>query len=66
MIVDTTYVCVYLLMYVYTLLLFSHEVVSDPFATPWTEACQDPLSMGFPRQEYWKGLPFPSLRHLPD
>ena len=30
------------------------------FATPWTVACQDPLSMGFSRQEYWSGLPFPS------
>ena len=28
-------------------------------ATPWTVACQAPLSMGFPRQEYWSGLPFP-------
>ena len=30
------------------------------FATPWTVACQAPLSMGFSRQEYWSGLPFPS------
>ena len=29
-------------------------------ATPWTVTCQAPLSMGFPRQEYWCGLPFPS------
>ena len=29
------------------------------FATPWTVACQTPLSMGFPRHEYWSGLPFP-------
>ena len=28
------------------------------FATPWTIACQAPLSMGFPRQEYWSVLPF--------
>ena len=28
--------------------------------TPWTVAHQAPLSMGFPRQEYWSGLPFPS------
>ena len=27
--------------------------------TPWTVACQDPLSMEFFRQEYWSGLPFP-------
>ena len=36
------------------------------FATPWTVACQAPLSMGFSRQEYWSGLPFPSLGGLPD
>jgi len=29
-------------------------------ATPWTVAHQAPLSMGFSRQEYWSGLPFPS------
>ena len=29
-------------------------------------ACQVPLSMGFSRQEYWSGLPYPSLGHLPD
>ena len=34
--------------------------------TPWTIACQAPLSMGFSRQEYWTGLPFPSPRDLPD
>ena len=28
--------------------------------TPWIVACQDPLSMGFSRQEYWSGVPFPS------
>ena len=32
----------------------------------WTVACQAPLSMGFPRQEYWSGLPFPSPGDLPD
>ena len=35
-------------------------------ATPWTVAQQFRLSMGFPRQEYWSGLPFPSPRDLPD
>ena len=35
------------------------------FATPWTVACQIPLSMGFHRQEYRSGLPFPSLGDLP-
>ena len=31
------------------------------FATPWTVACQASLSMAFSRQEYWSGLPFPTL-----
>ena len=35
-------------------------------AIPWTVACQAPLLMGFSRQEYWNGLPFPSPGHLPD
>ena len=34
--------------------------------TPRTIACQAPLSMGFPRQEYWSGLPFPSPGNLPN
>ena len=34
--------------------------------TPWTVAHQAPLFMGFPRQEYWSGLPFPSLGDLPN
>ena len=33
---------------------------------PWTIAHQAPLSMGFPRQEYYSGLPFPSPGDLPD
>ena len=36
------------------------------FATPWTVAYQASLSMGFSRQEYWSGLPFPSPGDLPD
>ena len=36
------------------------------FATPWTLACQAPLSLGFPRQESWSGLPFPSPGNLPN
>ena len=35
-------------------------------ATPWAVACQVPLSMGFPRQEYWRGLPFASPGDLPN
>ena len=36
------------------------------FATPWTIARQDPLSMGFSRQEYRSGLPFPSPGDFPN
>ena len=36
------------------------------FVTPWTVAHQAPPSMGFSRQEYWSGLPFPSPEDLPD
>ena len=36
------------------------------FATPWIVAHQTPLSMGFSRQEYWSGLPFPFSGDLPD
>ena len=35
------------------------------FVTPWTAACQAPLSVGFSRQEYWSGQPFPSPGDLP-
>ena len=36
------------------------------FVIPWTVAHQAPPSMGFSRQEYWSGLPFPSPGDLPD
>ena len=36
------------------------------FVTPWTVAHQAPQSMGFPRQEYWSGLPYPPPGDLPD
>ena len=36
------------------------------FAIPWTVAYQAPLSMGFSRQEYWSGLPFPSPGEIPN
>ena len=35
-------------------------------ATPWTVACQAPLSMEFSRKEYWNGRPFPPPGYLPD
>ena len=43
----------------------SSSVVSDS-VTPWTVARQAPLSMGFSRQGYWSGLPFPSPGDLPN
>ena len=42
---------------------FSHVQL---FVTPWTVAHEAPLSIGFSRQEYWSGLPFPSPGDLPD
>ena len=36
------------------------------FVTPWTVAYQAPLSLGFPRQEYWSGSPYPSTGDPPD
>ena len=45
--------------------MLSRSVVQF-FATPWTVACQVPLSLGFSRQEYWGGLSFPSPGDLPD
>ena len=56
----------------YTLSYFLHVCTLKSFShvqlcvTPWTVACQAPLSKGFPRQEYWSGLPFPSPGDLPD
>ena len=40
--------------------------MSDSFQPPWTVTYQAPLSMGFPRQEYRRGLPFPSPGDLPN
>ena len=40
--------------------------MSNFFGTPWTVAYQAPLSVGFCRQEYWSGLPFPSPGDLPN
>ena len=42
---------------------FSHVQL---FVTLWTVACQAPLSIGFPRQEYWSGLLYPPSGDLPD
>ena len=43
-----------------------HSIVSDSLQPPWTVACLAPLSMGFPRQDYWSGLPFSYPGDLPD
>ena len=40
--------------------------MSESFATTWTIALQVPLFIRFLRQEYWSGLPFPSLEDLPN
>ena len=45
--------------------VLSCSVVPDS-VTPWTVAHQTPLSVEFSRQEYWNGLPFPSLEDLPN
>ena len=47
-------------------LMLSRSSCVQLFVTPWTLACQAPLSMGFSRQEYWSGLPCPPPRHLPN
>ena len=44
----------------------SSSVAHDSYATPWTVACQAPLSMRVPRQEYWSRLPSSSPRNLPN
>ena len=48
----------------YSLLLFSHEIMSDSFEIPWTVAQQAPLSMRLPKQKDWIRLPFPSPGNL--
>ena len=55
------HICVCMFVYVCVCICvlshFSHVCLC---VTLWTVACQAPLSVGFPRQEYWSGLPFPS------
>ena len=46
--------------------LFSCWLRSSSLATPWTVACQAPLSIGIPRQEYWSGLLFSPPGNLAD
>ena len=60
------HMCVYVCMYV-CVCMISHSVVSDSMRVPMgCVAHQAPLSMGFSRQEYWSGLPFPPPGDLPD
>ena len=46
--------------------MLSHFTWVTLFVTPWTVACQAPLSMGFSKQEYRSGLPFPPPGELLD
>ena len=56
-----------LIFSVFLLFFFACVLSHDHlFTTLWTLAHQDALSMGFPRQEYWNGFPFPSLGEIRD
>ena len=46
-------------------IVISRSIMSNSL-TPWTVACQSSLSMGLSWQEYWSGLPFPTLGDLPE
>ena len=62
------YVCVCIYAYV-CIYVYGGGLVTKlcpTLAISWTVACQAPLSVGFSRQEYWSGLPFPSPGDLPD
>ena len=62
-----TYMCLHVSVWPEApLLLFSRSVLSHSFAAPWIVDDQAPLPMGFPRKEYWSGLPFPSPGDVPD
>ena len=61
-----TCVCIYIYIYMY-ICCFCLVTRSHPTLwPPWTVAHQAPLFMGFPRGEYWRGLPFPSPGDLPN
>ena len=49
---------IYFIVYIYIYMICAQAV--QLFVTRWTVDCQAPLSMGFLKQEYWSGLPFPS------
>ena len=58
----------FILASMWSLLVHESEVTQScpTLCDPWPVAYQAPLSMGFSRQEYWNGLPFPSPGGLPD
>ena len=56
----------YIVGHILTTCMLSHFSHAQLLATPWTSGCQAPLSMGFPSQEYWSGLPFPPPGDLPN
>ena len=58
------FVCVCVYIYIYICHLVPKSCLT--LATLWSAAYQAPLSMGFPKQEHWSGLPFPSPGDLPD
>ena len=53
-------------LFVFSLCVLSHFSCIQIFATLWAVAHQAPLSVLFPKQEYWSGLLFPSPGDLPD
>ena len=64
LLVQDFFLCLFLVAVVRKRLLSVH--VSNSFGIAWTVTCQAPLYMGFSRQEYWSGLPFPTPADLPD
>ena len=60
--------CEYICMYYVNIIYMCAHLLSciQLSVTPWTTACQSTLSVGFLRQEYWRGLPFPSPGDLPN
>ena len=56
----------FVIIFFFVITVVSCQVMSNSFATPWTITHQVPLSMGFPRQGYWSGLPFSAPGDLPD
>ena len=64
--VVAVYLFIYFLFYFILFYFFFVAVQQLSRVTPWTIASQTPPSMGFSRQEYWSGLPFPSPGDLPN